>query len=538
MKPTLNRTIKKELALLSEQYSGWWVSSYPLTVPGRAAFTRNCVIGEPTFNNNFEVDNNIPQLGQVFMGWGGPTMMRFIAPHSFTSNDHIAGQGGLIDNPTATCPPYNNNCVGDPNQTWAIKQVTEVFLPGGQTMSQWCPEWCSGQSFGPTSAQPSPLCDVVALDEYHMWTECSNFTGGGGSESMTWSGLPGYVSGADPNNSLIFYDWIDTTIGGISVGDVIKIDLSANNQNYTLCLQYDGVTNNVTPVTPWNSPLTIVSTHPNCDDCINDPEMPYCCLLGGTPCFQITFPTECDWGTTYPDLPTCQANCGDPEERGCLDPSALNYNQCCPNTPGCFPVLPDPDCCRYEQGDNKGCMDITAINYMTCCDPNIPNCVPNSNSPECCRYEDDPNPCKTNPKECWFCEPGDINTSGWIDPMALTNANGGCIQFLSTSATFASGYSGQMYTTQSDCTANSECKPTGGDRETKQCTCCRKEEGGLISGFSVTQSIPVGDPCSQFDNSQPGVYGCADSTIWDAKDCEPRDDHSIAEEIKRYKQLL
>ena len=82
-------------------------------------------------------------------------------------------------------------------------------------------------------------------------------------------------------------------------------------------------------------------------------------------------------------------------------------------------------------------MDSTAINYMTCCDTNIPGCVPTANSPECCKYEGEPDPCKLNPKECWFCTPGDIDTSDWQDPMAIVNANGGCIQFLSTSGPFA-----------------------------------------------------------------------------------------------------
>ena len=384
-----------------------------------------------------------------------------------------------------------------------------------------------------------------------MWTECSGFVGGG-SESMTWSGLPGYVSGADLSNSQIFYDWIDTTVGGINVGDVIKIDLSANNQNYTLCLQYDGVTNNVTPVTPWNSPLTIVSSHTDCEDCIKEPVENFACMTGvagpagSTTCMGPGNYTmgQANVQNIYPTMAACQADpeCGDdPEERGCLDPMALNYNQCCQNIPGCIPVLPNPECCEYEQGDHKGCMDSTAINYMTCCDTNIPGCVPTANSPECCKYEGEPDPCKLNPKECWFCTPGDIDTSDWQDPMAIVNANGGCIQFLSTSGPFASSYSGQMFTTKIDCENNTECKPSGG--ETKHCTCCKKTENGTISGFSLSTAIPVGDSCSQFNNSQPGLYGCVDTNLWSLSKCKnqgpiPTNNTQLSEEIKRYKQLL
>ena len=229
------------------------------------------------------------------------------------------------------------------------------------------------------------------------------------------------------------------------------------------------------------------------------------------------------------------------EDKGCLDINALNYNACCNGDPACIVISSNPDCCRYQQGDHKGCMDITAINYMICCDPNIPGCVPNSPSPDCCRYEGEPDPCKDNPKECWFCESGDINTSDWQDPMALVNANGGCVQFLNTNSTFASNYTGQMYTTQSDCTNNSECKPTRGGDKQKNCTCCKKTEGGTISGFSPSTSIPVSDSCSQF-NGQNGSYGCVETTLWSLSKCSqelPNDDWPIGldESIIRMQKL-
>ena len=124
--------------------------------------------------------------------------------------------------------------------------------------------------------------------------------------------------------------------------------------------------------------------------------------------------------------------------------------------------------------------------------------------------------------------------------MALVNANGGCVQFLNTNSTFASNYTGQMYMTQSDCTNNSECKPTRGGDKQKNCTCCKKTEGGTISGFSPSTSIPVSDSCSQF-NGQNGSYGCVETTLWSLSKCKkplPKNDTPLSEEMKRIKELL
>ena len=150
--------------------------------------------------------------------------------------------------------------------------------------------------------------------------------------------------------------------------------------------------------------------------------------------------------------------------------------------------------------------------------------------------------CKTHPKECWFCKPGSP-----------------CKQFATMNANFTAAYTGQKYPTQSDCEANSECKPTRGDNgdkkryhceggtchvhpsgqyttlqdcedncgdptgggKTKKCTCCKKGENGQITGYNVPTTIPVSDSCSQFD-TPPSMYGCAESTVWDVKKCDPR----------------
>ena len=97
-----------------------------------------------------------------------------------------------------------------------------------------------------------------------------------------------------------------------------------------------------------------------------------------------------------------------------------------------------------------------------------------------------------------------------------------------------------MFTTKIDCENNTECKPSGG--ETKHCTCCKKTENGTISGFSLSTAIPVGDSCSQFNNSQPGLYGCVDTNLWSLSKCKnqgpiPTNNTQLSEEIKRYKTI-
>ena len=561
---TINEKIKRELSLLNEQttpVAGQYYCNLN-TTQGHACME---IIDatDPIYN-----DPNHPPYPSISQTWtpGVATKISLVAVMPFASSvpafyndqqscESVCGNHyfqncssspsipqSFYHLPTAQKNDYCDQCTGD---TGIIK--SHPFC--------WCLDYGSGGGPIPPLGTSTPLhtCPPSSTkDEYHMWTECSGFVGGG-SQSMTWDGLPGYVAGNDLSNSQIFYDWIDTTVGSITVGQTTKINLFANNQNYTLCLRYDGVTNNTTFVGPWGAPLTIVSSHTDCEDCIKEPVENFACMTGvagpagSTTCVGPGNYTmgQANVQNIYPTMAACQADpeCGDdPEERGCLDPMALNYNQCCDlSIPNCIPVLSTPECCEYEHGDQKGCMDSTAINYMTCCDPNIPNCVPTANSPECCEYEGEPDPCKLNPKECWFCTPGDIDTSDWQDPMALVNANGGCIQFLSTSGAFASSYSGQMYPTQSDCNANSECRPSDG--ETKHCTCCKKTENGTVVGFSLSTAIPVGDSCSQFNNSQPGLYGCVDTNLWSLSKCKnqgpvPTNDTQLSEEIKRYKQLL
>jgi hypothetical protein len=67
---------------------------------------------------------------------------------------------------------------------------------------------------------------------------------------------------------------------------------------------------------------------------------------------------------------------------------------------------------------------------------------------------------------------------------------------------------------------NEECCRYEGGGETKKCICCRKAEGGGVSGIGITTQIPVSDSCSQFNNP-PLIFGCKDSTLWSLSKCKP-----------------
>tara|TARA_R110001606_G_scaffold178655_1_gene325295 strand:- start:1636 stop:3021 length:1386 start_codon:yes stop_codon:yes gene_type:complete len=459
----LTENIQKELRTLNEQKTGtppgqqftselcWCNPDYPVNVGGYPYAGVDCdwntPIGQTMSSSYLTIGFQTPVVGDEYM----------------SSCPGINANGGTMSSfPTWLC-------------TW---KVTSLGLLGPAPSGYGTGNRDVGNCAGPGGDK----------DEYHMWTECSDFTGTGGSESMTWSGLPGYVSGADPNNSQLFYDWIDTAIGGISVGDVIKIDLTAT-QTYTLCLQYDGVTTNVTPVTPWNSPLSIVSSHPDCDDCVNGSTENFACMGGIIPgpgtCMG---PGNYSMGQTYvqavyPTMADCQA---------------------------------DPKCGSTQ--DERGCLDINALNYNECCDMTDPNCIVTIPDPECCRYEHEPDPCKTNPKECWFCKGAGVP----------------CIQFSQTSAAWTAAYTGIKYPTQADCMTNSDCGERGGEKT--KCHCCNK------FGQPVMPTNLNYTDCTTLDgtlNPSMGMSGC--KPVNQPLNCKkplPTLEPGLFEEVKRYKQLL
>ena len=67
-------------------------------------------------------------------------------------------------------------------------------------------------------------------------------------------------------------------------------------------------------------------------------------------------------GSTDPSyVAKCEDGRGGSEDKGCMDPNALNNGECCNGDPNCTAIYPNPECCRYE--DNP----VDEI-YCECCD--------------------------------------------------------------------------------------------------------------------------------------------------------------------------
>ena len=186
------------------------------------------------------------------------------------------------------------------------------------------------------------------------------------------------------------------------------------------------------------------------------------------------------------------------ENRGCLNPNAINYNQCCNQDPHCTPVISDPECCRFEhEPDQKGCLDSTASNYMTCCDLTIPGCTPTIQYDECCKYDRDPEPCET------YITPNDPDWGHCSECFAGT----------------AAGPNNAHNSTMAAITGwNCECCKEEVSEEI-ECQCCK---GGYP--VSVAQSVPANPGCSVlngtsgFSNCQTHPLSGGPQTI----DCEGR----------------
>ena len=56
----------------------------------------------------------------------------------------------------------------------------------------------------------------------------------------------------------------------------------------------------------------------------------------------------------------CEDGRGGTEDKGCMDPNALNNGECCNGDPNCTAIYPNPECCRYED-------DPVEEIYCECC---------------------------------------------------------------------------------------------------------------------------------------------------------------------------
>jgi hypothetical protein len=179
-KSELRKIIRESIKeLINEQGS----NSYP--VNGAAAYVRSCAIGGSSFNTNFLVDGAVPQGGQIFQhgGYAGNDKV-FVSSNddaAYNQQNHVYGNGGLIDNPNHSCPSWNGQCNGNwPH--WPIQSKTSLTPPPGVSMQQFCPNICTNvgtsQGYGPNSAACQTTstggCNQSAWPNYSNWT--STFT--------------------------------------------------------------------------------------------------------------------------------------------------------------------------------------------------------------------------------------------------------------------------------------------------------------------------------------------------------------------------
>ena len=196
-------------------------------------------------------------------------------------------------------------------------------------------------NYDPTATVDDGSC---TYNTTHLFTECSSILGSSGiNAGMTWSGLVGYDVTQPSNNSQLFYNFL----GSPNIGQVVKFNSSGSEGGLTFCLSYDGSTTQNVPVTPFGSQLTVVSTHDDCNDCVN--------VYGCTNPSAINYdPTATiDDGSCIIKVP------------GCTDQLALNYDPA---------ATVDDGSCVYEE-EPEDCSNQLDIGCWVCKDPiNFPGC--------------------------------------------------------------------------------------------------------------------------------------------------------------------
>tara|TARA_Y100000356_G_C11217104_1_gene266956 strand:+ start:288 stop:1034 length:747 start_codon:yes stop_codon:yes gene_type:complete len=181
-KSQLRKIIRESLKeLINEQSS----NSYP--VNGAAAYVRSCAIGGSSFNTNFLVDGAAPQGGQIFQhgGYAGNDKV-FVSSNdgsAYNLQNHVYGNGGIIDNPSFPCPTWNGQCNGNwPH--WPIQSKTSLTPPPGVSMQQFCPNICTpegeSQGYGPNSAAcqtgpTGPTSCPGCNSGQHVWNNMQNW---------------------------------------------------------------------------------------------------------------------------------------------------------------------------------------------------------------------------------------------------------------------------------------------------------------------------------------------------------------------------
>jgi len=209
-----------------------------------------------------------------------------------------------------------------------------------ESIKQLMNEQERGTCFDVTKTDKSDIQIKEQTNDKHKWEVCSMKLSNGVSVSASWTGAfsfaaLGPTSGAGVMATFdAFYNWVVGQVGPINVGDTIEFDmvgsgmcgwLGHNNIN-VICFKYLG-------------------------------ELPF---SNGT----------CWNGTTATSISSdcCSGFSGGTEDKGCMDPNALNNGECCSGDPNCTVIGSNQECCRYDgddDGDDDGDME-----QCQCCNKN------------------------------------------------------------------------------------------------------------------------------------------------------------------------
>ena len=208
----------------------------------------------------------------------------------------------------------------------------------------------SANNYDPTATLDDGTC---TYNTTHLFTECSSLLGPTTvNAGMTWSGLAGYDPNQPSNNSQLFYNFL----GSPNIGQAVKLTSNAVEE-MTFCLLYDGTTSQNVPVTPFGSQLIVVSTHEDCNECVD--------------VYGCTNPNAINYD---PTATIDDGSCRLPVD-GCTDQLALNYDPLATIDDGSCVYEEEPLDCSSELMKGcwvckdpinfPGCQEITSINQMT-----------------------------------------------------------------------------------------------------------------------------------------------------------------------------
>ena len=344
-------------------------------------------------------------------------------------------------------------------------------------------------NYDPTATVDDGSC---TYNTTHLFTECSSLLGPAAANAgMTWSGLAGYDPNQPSNNSQLFYNFL----GSPNIGQAVKLTSNAVEE-MTFCLLYDGTTSQNVPVTPFGSQLIVVSTHEDCNECVD--------------VYGCTNPNAINYD---PTATIDDGSCRLPVD-GCTDQLALNYDPLATIDDGSCVYEEEPLNCSGELMigcwvckdpiNFPGCQEITSINQMTLATSyglqgfnNQQDCVSNT-------------PCGNTSQELVSCK--DIN--GYLLSTYSNYQGGGPLDFIHFCE-----------------------KCMSGEISDPMCKCCKKDpcdKTNLLNKLNTQYNLGIVEFCKY----------CNDGLIQDpsCKCCKRfekiKPKTKLGEEIERIKGLL